>query len=57
MAKTAKAGKAGKRTEADDFKSVAKRLECDPSEEKFDRALREIGKRPRAAKSLLDRKP
>jgi hypothetical protein len=29
---------------ADDFESVAKRLECDPSEEKFDRALREIAK-------------
>lgn len=37
--------KARKR-ESDDFKSVAKRLECDPSEEKFDRALREIGKHP-----------
>jgi hypothetical protein len=30
----------------DDFKSVAKRLECAPSEEKFDRALREIAKHP-----------
>lgn len=30
----------------DDFKSVANGLECDPSEERFDRALREIAKHP-----------
>lgn len=29
---------------ADDFKSVARRLECDESEERFNRALKTIGK-------------
>lgn len=39
-----KTGEKARKHESDDFKSVAKRLECDPSEERFDRALREIAR-------------
>jgi hypothetical protein len=40
----AKTGKTAKSTRRDDFKSVAKRLECDESEERFNEALRKVAK-------------